>query len=51
MALTEVDSMPLQSTHSLVPLYFIIVPIVNEAQILPELLLRVDAVINELRVQ
>src|SRR5438309_2980705 len=48
MTLTEVDRMPLQRAHTLAPLYSIIVPIFNEAQILPELLRRVSTVIKEL---
>lgn len=46
MVQTEVDIMPLQSTSSVVPLYSIVVPIFNEAQILPVLLHRIDAVID-----
>jgi len=48
MTLTEVDSIALQSTRTLAPSYSIVIPIFNEAQIVPELLRRVSTVMDEL---
>jgi len=48
MALTALDNASLQSIHNSAPLCSIVIPIFNEQQVLPELLRRVSAVMNEI---